>query len=87
MTEDSIRVTAGRPTAGGATPTAGRARGGLPVPSELLVFALVAIAVLIAAAVDDGFDSTLAWGFVTVLAFAFIISRGITKRGLGGDGI
>lgn len=85
MTEDSIRVTAGRPTAGSAAPTP--SRGGLPVPSELLVFALVAIAVLIAAAVDDGFDSTLAWGFVTVLAFAFIISRGIVKRGLGGDGI
>ena len=77
MTEDSIRVTAGRPAASG---TDTRARGGLPVPTELLVFALVAVAVLIAAAVDDGFSAPVAWGFVTLLAFAYILSRGIAKR-------
>lgn len=81
--EDSIRVTAGRP----ASTSAGPARRGLPVPSELLVFGLVALAVLIAAAVDDGFSSPVAWGFVTVLAFAYILSRGLVKRGTGEDGL
>ena len=85
MTEDSIRVTAGRPATPAAPPA--RGRGGLPVPSELLVLALVATAVLIAAAVDDGLDAGLAWGFVTVLSAAFILSRGLVKRGTGGDGL
>ena len=79
--EDSIRVTAGRPTHDvGAT---GARRGGLPVPSELIVLAATILAVLIAAAVADNFESPVAWGFVTLLAFAYIISRGLVKRGTG----
>ena len=85
MSEDSIRVTAGRPTSAGAP--APRARGGLPVPSELLVFGLVSLAVLIAGLIDDGLDASTAWAFVTALAFAFILSRGLTKRGTGPDGL
>jgi len=85
MSEDSIRVTAGRPGAS-ATDTPGR-RGGLPVPSEVIVLAATVLAVLIAAAVDDGFGSTLAWPLVTVLAASYIFSRGLVKRGHGDDGL
>jgi hypothetical protein len=82
--EDSIRVTAGRPTGTGSGDTGvARRGGGLPVPSEVLVFGLTVLAVLIAAAVADNFDSPLAWGFVTFLSFAYIISRGLVKRGTG----
>lgn len=85
MTEDSIRVTAGRPggNPGGTTAR----RGGLPVPSELIVLAATVLAVLIAAAVDDEFGSTLAWPLVTLLAAAYILSRGLVKRGHGDDGL
>ena len=85
MTEDSIRVTAGRPAAN--APTGRAAKTGLPVPSELIVFALVALAILIAGLVDDGLDASTVWAFVTALAFAFIISRGLTKRGTASDGL
>ena len=88
MTEDSIRVTAGRPTTSGGTSGAGgHRRPGLPVPSELLVLGALILAVLIAAAVDDGFGATTAWGFVTVLGAAFILSRGLTKHGRADDGL
>ena len=86
MTVDSIRVTAGRPGAnpgGGATAR----RGGLPVPSELLVLVATVVAVLVAAAVDDEFGSTLAWPLVTLLAAAYILSRGLVTRGHGDDGL
>ena len=86
MTEDSIRVTAGRPTGSGDHTTAGR-RGGLPVPSELLVFVATVIALLVAGAVADNFESPIVWGFVTLLAFAYILSRGLVKRGVGDDGL
>ncbi len=86
MTEDSIRVTAGRPTSTGGAPAARRGAG-LPVPSELLVLAALILAVLIAAAVDEGFGATTAWGFVTVLGAAFILSRGLTKHGRADDGL
>jgi hypothetical protein len=86
MTEDSIRVTAGRPTTGGAGGPGGRGRrGAVPVPTEVLVLAATALAVLIAAAIDEGFGATSAWGFVTVLAAAYIFSRGLVKRGHGDD--
>jgi hypothetical protein len=85
MTEDAIRVTAGRPTAsdqhsGGSPARRGR---GLPVPSEAIVLAATVLAVLVAAAVADNFEAPVAWAFVTLLAFAYIISRGLVKRGSG----
>ena len=55
------------------------------IPSELLVFALTSLALLIAAAVTDrgddnqGFGAQDAWKYVTALAIAYIISRGLTK--------
>lgn len=92
MTEDAIRVTPGRPTTGGAAATTGRAgtparRRGLPVPSELIALLATILALLIAAAVTDDFDASLAWGFVTVLVAAYILSRGLTKRGTADDGL
>ena len=82
MTEESIRVTAGRPTARGGsgdTPAA-RRRSPVPrVPSELVVLAALGLALLIAAAVADNFE--IAWGFVTLLGAAYILSRGLARRG------
>ncbi len=81
--EDSLRVTAGRPTPEPAGGAARRGGGGLPVPSELLVFGATVLALVIAAAVADNFEAPVAWGFVTLVAFAYIISRGLVKRGTG----
>ena len=55
--------------------------------SEFLVWALTVLAVLIAGAVeggDDGgggFGATTVWTLVTVISFAYVISRGISKAG------
>ena len=87
MTEDSIRVTAGRPTSGTAGAGGPHRRRGLPVPSELIVLALTVLALLIAAAVSDEFDATVVWGYVTLVSGAFILSRGLTKRGHADDGL
>ena len=83
MTEESIRVTAGRPTARGGsgdTPAA-RRRSPVPrVPSELVVLAALGLALLIAAAVAENFEAPIAWGFVTLLGAAYILSRGLARR-------
>ena len=90
MTDDAIRVTPrgpsdapgpgpGRP-GGPGTGVARRPGGGLPVTTELVVFAAVALAVLIAAAVAEDFGSVAAWTLVTVLATAYILSRGLAKH-------
>jgi hypothetical protein len=79
MTEDSIRVTAGRP----ATRSGPRGSGRLPAPApptELLVLACLSIALLIAAAVADNFTAPFVWGFVTALGVAYILSRGLARR-------
>jgi hypothetical protein len=56
--------------------------------SEFIVWLITVIAVLIAAAVTkrgtggaDVLDAGLAWTLVTVIGFAYIISRGISKAG------
>ena len=89
MTEDSIRVTPGRPTAGaGGHADAGhRRRGRVPVPTELIALVVGVLAILIAALVTDDFDATIAWGYVTLLLVAYILSRGLVKRGHGDDGL
>lgn len=87
MTEDSIRVTAGRPTGSGDSHSAAGRRKGLPVPTEAIVFVLLTLALLIAAAVADNFDAPIVWGYVTLLGLAYIISRGLVKRGHGDDGL
>jgi hypothetical protein len=43
--------------------------------TEFLVFAAGVVAVLIAAAADNGFGAERAWTLVTVLAAAYIIRR------------
>ena len=48
--------------------------------TEFWVMALTSLAIAIAAAVDDGFDSRGAWTLMTVLGAAYILSRGLAKR-------
>lgn len=57
----------------------GRSVPGLPVPTELVVLVLTALALLIAAAVADGFGAQTAWTLVTLLAVAYMLSRGFAK--------
>lgn len=73
MSDDAIRVTAGRPTNGSAN-----RRPDLPL--ELLVAGLVALAILIAAAVDDGFGARSAWLYVTILASAWMVGKGLATH-------
>ena len=82
MTEDAIRVSPRTTGAGPGSPSGVPARrgAGLPVTTELVVLGVVALAVLIAAAVADGFGPTAAWTLVTVLAAAYILSRGLAKH-------
>ena len=42
---------------------------------EFIVFALGSVAVLVASAIDSGFDAQHAWTLVAVLAAAFILTR------------
>jgi hypothetical protein len=42
---------------------------------EFIVFALGSVAVLVASAIDSGFDAQHAWTLVVVLAAAFILTR------------
>ena len=42
---------------------------------EFIVFAAGSVVVLIAAAIDSGFDAQHAWTLVVVLAAAFILTR------------
>ena len=54
--------------------------------SEFLVWAITVIGVAIAGAVvggdeGDGFGATTVWTLITVIGFAYIISRGISKAG------
>lgn len=48
--------------------------------SEFMTLALLIIALLIAAAVDDDLGATLIWPLITLLGFAYIVSRGLAKR-------
>ena len=41
---------------------------------------MTALAVLIAAAVNEGFSAAEAWLYVTILAFAYIVARGLADR-------
>lgn len=73
MTEDSIRVSPGRPVGGGRT--AGQDLERLPL--ELIVLGLISLAVLLAAQIDDGFDASRAWLYVTILGAAYLVGRGL----------
>ena len=58
----------------------GRGHDDLPLPLELIVALVTALAVLIAAAVNEGFSAAEAWLYVTILAFAYIVARGLADR-------
>jgi hypothetical protein len=49
--------------------------------SEFFVWALTFVAVLIAGAVSDNFDSWRVWLFATILSATYMLSRGIAKSG------
>ncbi|HZA03631.1 MAG TPA: hypothetical protein VE617_03640 [Propionibacteriaceae bacterium] len=55
--------------------------------TELIVFVVSVLGVLIAAAVTDngddgqGFDARTAWLYVTLLSIGYMISRGLAKAG------
>jgi hypothetical protein len=49
--------------------------------SELVVFILTVIGVLIAAQVVDGFDAARAWLYVTIASAGYMVSRGLAKSG------
>jgi hypothetical protein len=49
--------------------------------TELIVWAVSVIAVLIAAKIADGFGADLAWKYVTWLSVGYMISRGLAKAG------
>lgn len=73
MTEDSIRVSPGRPVGGGRS--AGTDLDRLPL--DLIVLAVLSLLILLAAQIDDGFGAHRAWLYVTILGAAFIINRGL----------
>ena len=49
--------------------------------SEFLVWGLITLSLLIAAAVADSFDASRSWMYATIIASAYIISRGLAKAG------
>ncbi len=76
MTEDSIRVSPGRPVGDGRS--AGRDLDRQPL--ALIVLALLSLAILLAALIDEGFGASRAWLYVTILGAAFIVSRGLAAH-------
>jgi hypothetical protein len=49
--------------------------------TEIIAYVVVALAVLIAAQISDGFQAKDAWFFVTLLTIGYMISRGLAKSG------
>ncbi len=77
FTQGSVRVGAGDGHTHGG-------RRGVSKPffmmSEFLTLLTLIAALLIAAALDDDLGATLIWPLITVLGFAYIVSRGLAKR-------
>jgi hypothetical protein len=48
--------------------------------SEFWAFLVTALGIGIAAAADDAFGARSAWLFITILASAYIVSRGLAKK-------
>jgi hypothetical protein len=48
--------------------------------TEFWVMLITALGVAIAAAIEDGFFAKDAWTLITILAVAYIVSRGLAKR-------
>jgi hypothetical protein len=49
--------------------------------TELIAFVVVAVAMLIASQIVDGFDAQHAWFYLTLLTMGYMISRGLAKSG------
>jgi hypothetical protein len=47
------------------------------------VLVLAAVGVLVAAWWNDNLDAPRAWGYVTALAIAYMLARGLAKAGKG----
>lgn len=54
--------------------------------TEFWVMFLTSLAILIAAAIEDGFPSQAAWTLITILGASYILSRGFAKRESRDDG-
>ena len=81
MSEDSIRVSPGRPVGGGSGRSAGNVERDLErLPLSLIVLGVLTLAILLAAQIDDGFSAHRAWLYVTILGAAYIVSRGLAHR-------
>jgi hypothetical protein len=73
---------------GGGGTGHGPRQGGKPffMTSEFMVLVATTLALVIAAAVAEEFDARRVWTLVTVLAAAYIVSRGLSKIGRHDDG-
>src|SRR5215218_5792454 len=49
--------------------------------SELAAFVVVAVAMMIASQIVDGFDAQHAWFYLTLLTIGYMVSRGLAKSG------
>src|SRR4051794_34048483 len=49
--------------------------------TELIAFVVVAVAMMIASQVVDGFDAQHAWLYLTLLTIGYMVSRGLAKSG------
>ncbi len=80
MSEDSIRVSPGRPVGGsrGSSHDVNRELEKFPV--ALIVLIVLSLAILLAAQIDDGFGAHRAWLYVTILGAAYIVSRGLARN-------
>jgi hypothetical protein len=73
--------TPGETRAIGISPTRRFAAEQAFMTSEFWAMVGVIAAILIAAAVDDGFDARQAWLYVAIVASAYLVSRGLAKAG------
>jgi hypothetical protein len=51
--------------------------------TELIVYVVAVVAVLLAAFIVDGYNATEVWTHFTYLSVAYMISRGLAKAGSG----
>jgi hypothetical protein len=49
--------------------------------TEMIAYVVVAVAMLIASQIVDGFDAQHAWLYASLLTFGYMLSRGLVKSG------
>ncbi len=79
FTQGAVRAGGGSGGGTGDFAKPGKPFGGF-MSSEFVTFLVTALAIAIAGLVSDELDSSLVWTLIAVLAFAFIVSRGLAKR-------